>query len=366
MDHLRKQPLQGHLQPAMPNVRQTRDQRKAEGTQFFESVNEGSVMPPHFHKRARFGGKPAQSLLSDSGYYATLSQRHCLRSSLTGPERHSRGVEMLRTMNCGRRPPMPPIRSKSVDLAHIHPSSLRAPNWGPTGTKTQTIPMGSRTTPAGGAYQQPYVLVAGSNPAKAGSYYYRMPALHQGWQSSFEADGTCIEGAAADDRDTKDIARKTKAQINDIKAEVEQRAKDEVQRKRQSIHADKMQLDADLKGLNALESEDWRERQKAAVVERAHKQATWDGEEQERQRVKEAARQRLAADRERKQREADEKAEALRQRQQLVQEVKKAKELSKEKGAAKRKAQVDEMKELSRLAKVGEFDGKGEFDMIFD
>merc|ERR1712159_706821 len=139
MEHCRKIPFIGHIQPHVPKRAVSREARKALGDTFFGELEGNGAPPPdfvHYHKRAEFGGKLPQNFASKSAYYAMLSQRYCIRSSLTCTERHSRGVEMLREANSGRRPPSPPIRSLSADPSRLPSFSLKSPSSPKSAMKT--------------------------------------------------------------------------------------------------------------------------------------------------------------------------------------------------------------------------------------
>lgn len=268
MAHARKNAFCGHIQPHVPMRAVSREARKKIGNDCF-SVLEGSGAPPadfvHFHKRAEFGGKLPQNLASKSAYYAMLSQRYCVRSSLTCTERHSRGVDMLREANSGRRPASPPIRSLSADLSRLPTFSLKSPR--------SSSPMAAKT------------MVAGCHPTQGSRAYARMPGLHQGWSTTFDSMGSCVAEEKGP-RDTVTIARETKGKIDEMREAVERAKKESEAAKRAETLAYKQQASSEMADAAARNMKNRQELEAQARHERDMRAAFQD--EQQKLAAKEA------------------------------------------------------------------------------
>lgn len=353
MNHLRSKPLIGRYQPHVPNRSLSADARKEMGTAFFKET--ATTPPPgqHYHKRAAFGGKPAQSLLANSAYYAGLTQRYCMRSSLTGLERHGRGVEMLRTAghwagNVGVLSERPSIATPQPHLRVIHPKSLLASKWGPGSRKAMSI---------GPGCMQPE-MVSGAHIAHAGAMIWRRPGLHSHWITAFDAEGGCIETADGEGaaRDTKLIAEQSRDRIRELQHQVKVRKKNAEEEKRSMINKGKADLNLELKALDTELKDVQNARIEAARKEKQQKQALREEALRRKQLEDQKTRERYEAGQREANRKKKEAEAALIARRQAVANARNEKLASQGRGQQKRQQQVNELKELSLRAKRGSID----------
>lgn len=197
MNFTRSKPFTGMgPQPHSPVQPLMRSERATLGNDYMKFTDESRPSPayPHFHKRPEYGGKLAQSMDSKSAYYAMLSPKYCLRSSLTGLERHYNGVKILRECNNRLGPPVPP-RSLTPDFNQIHSMSL-VPWPRPGATKS----MRTRTAPP---------------PSAEVPEIERACSLHRGWQTNFDAKGGVVMlDPTAGGRDTVALAQETQKLIH--------------------------------------------------------------------------------------------------------------------------------------------------------
>lgn len=334
MAHARSMAFSGFIQPHKPVVPIPRNERNAVGNEFMKfEPDRPPPSYPHFHKRSEFGGKLAQSLEAPCAYYATLTQKYCLRSSLTGLERHRVGVTDLRKAN-SRRGPVMPVRSLSVDISALHPNSLKPP-------RTHSM-----------------------SPAPKIPEIARSCSLHQGWQTAFDAKGAVLMEDTTGGRDVQAIAAATKTVIDQEHkrqqahaAAVAKERQDTVDKIRNEETA-LMKFWAERTARECKDQKDQtqRRRQHLAMADSATKAKTHKAN-------CDYARQRREQDLAHKAAEAARKAEELRARQERCRRVKQGRADSKAAGNARRAKQVDELKALSLRAKTGDFGGRSEFEM---